>query len=412
MCFIYYICLYLLTPTLWCILMSQTNTIVPLVCEFICELESHTTEHSKQLSLLVKINLFRWFNSAIALAVISLFIETISVAQVSSAFEKQSLIYEVYPVILAELFISPVIEAADLPGNFRRHFLAPRAKDQSEMNACFTGTRFWLAERYTNANRVLFVALFFSSILPESLFLGSLALLAQYHVGKYALLRLCSAAPDVGFYLARFNRGFFYPVTLITHMIMSAYWWSGYPYDQVCQNNYDGGYMYCNQDFWKSRVFPPLPRFQPNNWRWMTEEQQTVTSLYGWTSLVAVLLAFLHFVKNNVLPWILSIYESTYEPDGKDQMIPFSEARNCLGYVPQIQMRGSGFLFPLLACDIEGIDENLIGWRDSQSGYEPHNLSRDVEAIIKSRKLRRPIFSIVRQWKKQHGSNQHRRSLD
>ena len=64
-------------------------------------------------------------------------------------FLQQSLMYKVYPVIVAELFCNPIIEIMDAPENFRKHFLAPRAGDQEEMNACFTGGRFWLAERYT-----------------------------------------------------------------------------------------------------------------------------------------------------------------------------------------------------------------------------------------------------------------------
>ena len=122
--------------------------LVPIVCELINDLESHPTEHGKQISLYVKMTLFRWFNSAIALSVLSAFIETISVEDGNERLQ-QSLMYKVYPVIVAELFCNPVIEIMDAPENFRKHFLAPRARDQEEMNACFTGGRFWLAERYT-----------------------------------------------------------------------------------------------------------------------------------------------------------------------------------------------------------------------------------------------------------------------
>lgn len=361
-------------------------------------MESHPTEHSKQNSLYVKITLFRWFNSAVALSVISTFIETISVEDGNESMQ-QSLMYKVYPVIVAELFCNPLIEVLDVPENFRKHFLAPRACDQGEMNACFAGARFWLAERYTNANRVLFVALFFASILPESLFLGSMALLAQYHVGKFALLRLCGPTPDVGFHLARFSRNFFFPVILVTHVTMSAYWWSGYPYDQVCEDG-DGGYFYCNQNFFKSRTFPPLPRFQPEGAEWMTEGQETLTSMYGWTSVLVILIASFQFLRINVIPWVCSLYESTYQPDGMDQGIAFSKVvhrKEVHGYVPQTRV--PGFLFPLLACDIDGIDEDLIGWSDKGHGYEPHSLLRDVEAIMKSKAVP-PVFSIMRQWKR------------
>ena len=119
-----------------------------MICEVINDFESHATEHGKQISLYVKITIFRWFNSAIALSLISSFVESISVEDGNES-RHQSLIYKVYPVIITELFVQPVIEMMDLPENFKKHILAPRAKDQEEMNACFSGARFWLAERYT-----------------------------------------------------------------------------------------------------------------------------------------------------------------------------------------------------------------------------------------------------------------------
>jgi hypothetical protein len=129
---------------------------VPTACEIINDLESHPAEHSKQISLYVKITLFRWFNSAVALSLVSSFIETISVEEGSNTLQ-QSLIYKVYPVIVCELFLNPAIELMDLSGNFRKHFLAPRARDQEEMNSFFAGNRFWLAERYTVRRSTIFV---------------------------------------------------------------------------------------------------------------------------------------------------------------------------------------------------------------------------------------------------------------
>lgn len=128
-----------------------TNSFVPVVCTFITDVESHPTEHGKQISLYIKMTLFRWYNSAVALSVTSTFVETISV---DADFSRQSLIYQVYPVILAELFCNPLLEVMDMTENFRKHILAPRGRDQEEMNSCFTGGTFWLAERYTVSQRM------------------------------------------------------------------------------------------------------------------------------------------------------------------------------------------------------------------------------------------------------------------
>lgn len=117
-----------------------------MICEIVSDMESHSREHSRQLSLYVKITLFRWFNSAVAVSMASTFIETISIED-GAELLPSSLVVKVYPVIVAELFMNPLIELLDFGGTFQKHFLATRTNSQEDMNACFTGTRWWLAER-------------------------------------------------------------------------------------------------------------------------------------------------------------------------------------------------------------------------------------------------------------------------
>jgi hypothetical protein len=65
------------------------------------------------------------------------------------------------------------------------------------------------------------------------------------------------------------------------------------------------------------------------------------------------------------------------------------------GYIPQI--RDPDFLYPLLACELLDIDEDLVGWNDPVRGFHPHNLVNDAYQIMRGRPLQ-PVFSIVRQW--------------
>ena len=83
-------------------------------------------------------------------------------------------------------------------GLVRKHILAPRAADQDEMNSYFIGGRLELSERYTDATEVLFVALFYSAILPSSLFLGAISLMTYFLVAKFCMLRMWRPSPDVG----------------------------------------------------------------------------------------------------------------------------------------------------------------------------------------------------------------------
>lgn len=160
---------------------------------------------------------------------------------------------------------------------------------------------------------MVFVALFYTSILPEALFLGALALVAQYYSAKFTLLRLSGIAPDLGFHLARVSRNWFIPFVGIAHVIMSAYWWSGYPYDNVCEDEQNGGYQYCNQNLYGARMFPPFPRFQPEGQHWMTDSQEVLASLYGWATVVVLAIGVAVVLRNVVLPFIEGLFRSTYE---------------------------------------------------------------------------------------------------
>lgn len=46
-------------------------------------------------------------------------------------------------------------------------------------------------------------------------------------------------------------------------------------------------YKYCFQDLLRvsGRSFPAIPKFQPEASEWMTQDQEQVTAVYGWTSV-------------------------------------------------------------------------------------------------------------------------------
>ncbi len=378
------------------VFISMTNVLVPKICEFINRFEPHATEGKRQASLYVKMALFRCFNSAIALILVTNFAGTISVE--SGKEEGTSLLFSVYSVIFAELLTIPIIKLCDPMGNWRKHFKAPRARSQEEMNACMRGAKFELAERYTDSTKVIFVALMYSSILPQSLFLGAIACFIHYFFGKFCLLRMWRKAPDIGRTLSRISRHSFFKVSLLVHLLASAYFWSGFPYDFVCGDD-DEGYEFCNQDILSLRTFP-LPRFQPEL-NWMSSSQEKIVSLYGWSSLVLGMMTFILFSRNSIAPAVSSIFKSTYEPDGRDQGKNFHEVihtQEVQAYIPQIIE--NGFEYPLIACDIDEIEESLLGWNDHLYGFSRHNLTNDVKEILGD-DLHKPIFSIVKYWHQQ-----------
>jgi hypothetical protein len=145
--------------------------------------------------------------------------------------------------------------------------------------------------------------------------------------------------------------------------VMSSYYWSAFPFDNLCENegqmapsNYIGEqrvpvfktnntasiikswsgspddqpegidyietftigpnattYSYCNQDFFSSGrwTFPFIPKWQPDGEEWMTEQQETVTTIYGWTA-VALILLFVVFFSYKVVAWFCSYFYGHY----------------------------------------------------------------------------------------------------
>ena len=136
----------------------------------------------------------------------------------------------------------------------------------------------------------------------------------------------------------------------------------------------------------------------------MSSSQELITSLYGWSSFVLILICLILFVNNALIPLISGLWYSTYEPDGKDQQISFHQVLHLDGvsaYIPQL--RENGFEYPLIACELESIDHDLVGWRDHRHGYEPHNLTNDVKEIFgESYDVSKKIFSIVKYWTPQN----------
>lgn len=52
-------------------------------------------------------------------------------------------------ILLADVYIVPILKFLNIGSNIRKHLLGPRATTQDEMNNCFQGSAYNLGERYT-----------------------------------------------------------------------------------------------------------------------------------------------------------------------------------------------------------------------------------------------------------------------
>lgn len=225
----------------------------------------------------------------------------------------------------------------------------------------------------------------------------------MFQVDKFCLMRIWSQNAFIGSELARFSRRYFFSGALLAYSIISAYVWAGFPYDNVCEpipakNAFtgldvtpaelatladvnlvqDNEVQFCNQNWagFDGLPFPPTARSQPNDLKWMTDEQETLANISGYTALASLTVFLLVFFGGTTLSYLFSWIQGVYKPSGQMQYIDFSSNPEIFGYIPQVRV--GGFPFPCLCCDIDSIDQSLIGWNDPTKSYDYYNLIFDV----------------------------------
>jgi hypothetical protein len=108
----------------------------------------------------------------------------------------------------------------------------------------------------------------------------------------------------------------------------------------------------------------------------MTSSQEQLVNIYGWSSLGVLIAFFVIFFGSSSLRIFSSLFRNTYTASGAKQNVDFSSNPDIPAYVPQIKL--PSFPFPLLACDIDAIYQELIGWNDEAKSYDHYNLIFDV----------------------------------
>jgi len=394
------------------------NSSMPMVLKLLLILERHPDEGSYQRSVYLKLTFFRWTLSGLVIAFITPFTNTLGP-------ENDHMVPTVSALLVSEAWLSPLMRISDYTTNLKKHVLAPRARSQDEMNSWFTGSWFQLGERYTDFTKIVFVVFFYSALYPSGFFFGFFILLTQYYMDKFSLVRIWQPTPRVGADLANFSRIFF-TITVVTFAVVSSFTWAQYPYDKLCEpvdgstatlgtytnlvtangnapTLYGNGeieltevevedsndYVSCGQNWraWKGTTLPATPRVQTGDagWFatvseedvvWMSDEQTSMTRVYGWLALLLLIAAIIGLFANGIYRLILSQFRGVYSPDGEVQDIDFSSNVEIFAYVPEVKR--SGQLLPFLCCDVDDFDENMISWIDPNKAYDHHNLIFDV----------------------------------
>lgn len=69
------------------------------------------------------------------------------------------------------------------------------------------------------------------------------------------------------------------------------------------------GFYFCNQE---DIGFPPIPSVQGDN-QWMTDSQERLTRVYGWTCLILLILYCVVFLGQRTIRTVLSLVRGVYK---------------------------------------------------------------------------------------------------
>ena len=169
-------------------------------------------------------------------------------------------------------------------------------------------------------------------------------------------MRIWGYSPSLGSEVAQFSRRYFFSGAILAYALISAYAWAGFPYDNLCAVEDDsygsaaGTYTnvviaskliaepqtitvdqseyvkFCGQN-WRAFVglgFPPVADKQPSDSKWMTEEQELLSDIYGWTSVAFVAGFIALFFGSGIIKYFQSWFRGVEKDRGQKQEIDFS----------------------------------------------------------------------------------------
>ena len=144
-------------------------------------------------------------------------------------------------------------------------------------------------------------------------------------------------------------------------------------------------YRYCSQDMLGpqgSRAFPFIPNNQPIGQEWMTQEQEDVTTVYGWAAVVIIGLVGLSFLGVGY-DGIIECFQHKHDVHKTETDVTFYDKQldgSISSYVPMVESHL--FPYPLLACKTEGIDSEMFGWTDPDRPHAYYDLTQDAEFLL------------------------------
>lgn len=377
-------------PTYSAFVISIKNSIFPTLAKALSKFEKHVNEERRQLWLYLKIAIFRCVNTVLFVFIITPYTSRIMDGD-------KNLLYGVYNIFYAEIVTSTLLQILDIGGNIQRHYSAPRAKTQEDMNLSMRGTEVMIAERYSNMTKLVFLALWYCPLYPGVLFMCAIALFVNYYADTFSLTRTWKPAPKLGSRMSKFNRTIIFPVMLILMAFNATRSWGNYTYDSLCPGSTLGitignitTYEFEEIDGIISKSTLELSPtsdsffFCERNSENMTDEQTRLTRIYG-TFFASVTAVICFALAVYIASFIRYYYVGGYSPVGVAMTKKFSEVASAIAYIPQV--KSDAFPYPFLACSLDDLNELRNGrfldhWNNPYRAIDYYDITKDVEEVF------------------------------
>jgi hypothetical protein len=265
---------------------------------------------------------------------------------------------------------------------FRRKAHAPFAVNFVKMKSFFAPTVVDLGEFYAQNNQVVFIAMFYITIMPSGMLLSVLGLIIRFLCDKNGLLRTWERLPQMDSSMVTTSFAHM-ELGVITAMLMGNRYFAGWPFDEVCEvkggsNTSTPLFEYCLRDQ-DDFFYSPQP--------FMPEEQKLVVDVFKYSAWGLFAIAAVYYLLITSVFSIKALFIGTYSAEGEATDIKYTTVDEVQAYVPQIRYKGLGT--PLLACDISLFDHEYIDWAGK---YEEYDIFADARTDLKALHSHNPVM--------------------
>jgi len=296
--------------------------------------ERHPTNTDSQSSLLFKLVAARWTISAIVVYIITPWTTTIDADKIKG----------IMSILLADCITTPTLRLLNIGHLVNVYVLSPFAKTQQQLETLLKGAPWLLAERYSDMTKTLYICLFYSAILPTGYLVTACALVYNFWVDKYCLLRTWQVPPMLDASIAANTRSRIAIVVLV-HLIVSLHYYAGWPFDNVLctdpEGNLDHDPMNCNAEL--NNMYT-VTRVNTNVWQsddfiwfnrrsYMTDGQFDVVLAYQVTSTIAVILISLYYFGQSFVGFLWTLFVGVIADSTDPAVRPESEKDDNAAYL-------------------------------------------------------------------------------